>query len=274
MRYQALALDLDGTTLTSQHTINPAIKAAIERIKQQACVILVTGRHHTAAHPYHHELGLNTPIICCNGTYVYDYRAQRILAENAIPHDDAKRFMALAREHQLNLVMYLTDRMVYAAHSPIRYMEALCQWASRFPDPIRPQIMKVGSLDAALAESRHVWKFVVEGEVAEVRAFAELPWVKAHFSGEQSWSNRIDFARHGNNKGARLNDYLQQQHIDPAQLIAIGDNHNDLSMLRLAGLGVAMANAEEAIRWQADCVTEQSNDGRGILDILLRHFPA
>ncbi|WP_255342524.1 hypothetical protein [Dickeya sp. DW 0440] len=41
--------------------MNPAIKAAIERIKQQACVILVTGRHHTAAHPYHHELGLNTP---------------------------------------------------------------------------------------------------------------------------------------------------------------------------------------------------------------------
>ena len=273
MSYLALALDLDGTTLTSAHTIMPAVKEAIIRIKEQATVMLVTGRHHTAAHPYHHELGLTTPIICCNGTYVYDYAKGAILAENAIAHELAQRFITLASEHQLTLVMYVTDRMVYLSHQPVRYMEALQQWASCFPLPIQPQVVSIHSFDDELANSTHIWKFVVEGDIPAIEAFSNHPWVCKHFSGEQSWSNRVDFARSGNSKGARLQAYLEQQGINPAQLVAIGDNHNDTSMLRLAGVGIAMANAEPLVKQIADVVTRKSNDKGGILEVLHSYFP-
>lgn len=273
MRYHALALDLDGTTLTSAHTIMPAVKEAIMRIKEQATVMLVTGRHHTAAHPYHHELGLTTPIICCNGTYVYDYDQRAVLAENAIPHALAQRFIALAREHRLNLVMYVTDRMVYSAHQPVHYMAALQQWANGFTPPIQPQVASVHSFEEELATSSHVWKFVAEGEIAAIQAFSNHPWVREHFSGEQSWSNRVDFARRGNSKGARLQEYLDQQGISPARLVAIGDNHNDTSMICLAGMGIAMANAEPEVKLMANRVTRESNDEGGILEVLNRYFP-
>lgn len=273
MTYHALALDLDGTTLTSAHTIMPAVKHAIMRIKEKAAVILVTGRHHTAAHPYHHELGLTTPIICCNGTYVYDYRHQLILAENAIPHELAQCFIALAQAHQLNLVMYVTDRMVYSSHNPASYMEAMQQWATGFPPHIRPQVTSVHSFEDELASSTHIWKFVAEGDIAAIHSFSSHPFIRENFSGEQSWSNRIDFARKGNNKGARLKEYLEQQQINPVQLVAIGDNHNDTSMLSLAGMGIAMANAETQVKLMANMVTTESNDGRGILDVLNTYFP-
>lgn len=273
MRYHALALDLDGTTLTSAHTIMPAIKEAIMRIKEQTTVMLVTGRHHTAAHPYHHELGLTTPIICCNGTYVYDYDRRAVLAENAIPHELAQRFIALAKEHRLNLVMYVTDRMVYSAHQPVRYVAALQQWASSFAPPIQPQVASVDSFEEELANSSHVWKFVAEGEITAIQAFSHHPWVREHFSGEQSWANRVDFARRGNSKGARLQEYLDQQGITPARLVAIGDNHNDTSMLCLAGMGIAMANAEQEVKQIANRVTRESNDEGGILEVLNRYFP-
>jgi len=55
-------------------------------------------------------------------------------------------------------------------------------------------------------------------------------------------------------------------------VIAIGDNHNDISMIQAAGLGVAMANAEDAVKAIADQVTKEGNNGQGILDILQQYF--
>ena len=85
--YKVLALDLDGTVLQDDHTIHPEVKKAIQEVKQYCHVVIVTGRHHTAARPYYYELGLDTPIICCNGTYVYDYQTETVLTQNAIDKD-------------------------------------------------------------------------------------------------------------------------------------------------------------------------------------------
>jgi hydroxymethylpyrimidine pyrophosphatase-like HAD family hydrolase len=62
--YKLLALDLDGTVLNDERDIHPDLKAAIAAIKNEYQVMIVTGRHHTAAKPYYIELGLTTPIIC------------------------------------------------------------------------------------------------------------------------------------------------------------------------------------------------------------------
>ena len=131
----------------------------------------------------------------------------------------------------------------------------------------------VDSFEEELANSSHVWKFVAEGEITAIQAFSHHPWVREHFSGEQSWANRVDFARRGNSKGSRLQEYLDQQGITPARLVAIGDNHNDTSMLCLAGMGIAMANAEQEVKQMANRVTCESNDEGGILEVLNRYFP-
>lgn len=272
MSYRVLALDLDGTTLTSDHQIIPAVREAIQQLKSQIMVLLVTGRHHTAARPYHHELGLDTPIISCNGTYIYDYQTNSVLAENAIPHDVGMQFLQLAKAHELNLVVYVTDRMSLSSTKPIAYMSVLERWAAQCPEAVRPQIVRVESFEEELANSQYIWKFVAEGDIEKINEFAQLDWIQEHFTGEQSWHNRIDFSRKGNTKGARLEAFLAQHNIKTDEVIAIGDNHNDISMIQLAGLGVAMANAEDAVKAIADRVTKESNNGQGILDILQEYF--
>lgn len=270
--YDVLALDLDGTTLTSSREILPVVRDAIRRIRHQVMVLLVTGRHHTAAYPYYQALQLDTPIISCNGTYVYDYQQQRILAENAIPHAQAAQFIALAQEHHLNLVMYVTDRMTFSKTQPIHYMTVMEQWAQQFPSSSRPRIERIDDFYAEMQRHQYVWKFVIEGEIADVEFFARLPYIRDHFTGERSWSNRIDFSNKGNTKGARLKEFLQQHEIDPRRMIAIGDSDNDISMLQLAGLGVAMANADAAVKQAADCITQDTNDGLGISQIISDYF--
>jgi Cof subfamily protein (haloacid dehalogenase superfamily) len=266
--YKVLALDLDGTVLTDEQTINPAVKQAIIDVQDDCTVVIVTGRHHTAARPYYEELQLTTPIICCNGTYVYDYQSQRVLKHHAIHKQNALQFIELAREFQMKMVMYVTDAMTYSYQNPIAYMQALENWASQYPDNLRPNIKKIDSFTQCVEQSEYIWKFVVEGCPSSIERLVQQPWVKQHFNGERSWSNRVDFAAQGNSKGKRLQEYVTELGYDATHVMAIGDNHNDTSMLEYAGLGVAMANAAPDVQSKAKLITETDNNHDGIARLI------
>ncbi|KPA08544.1 HAD-IIB family hydrolase [Pantoea agglomerans] len=71
MNYRVIALDLDGTLLTPAKTILPQSIEALNQARQAGVhVAIVTGRHHCAIHPFYQALQLDTPAICCNGTYL------------------------------------------------------------------------------------------------------------------------------------------------------------------------------------------------------------
>lgn len=76
--------------------------------------MLVTGRHHTAAYPYYHELNLTTPMICCNGTYVYQPQTDQVLSANPLSLSQAKTVVQLAEKYGLHLLVYSRDAMNYA----------------------------------------------------------------------------------------------------------------------------------------------------------------
>lgn len=256
--YQILALDLDGTVLKSDRTISEALIHTVQKLAQQIPVVIATGRHHTTARPYYHQLGLTGPIICCNGAYVYDYQQEKVIQHNAIPRPIAKEFLQLAQSHGMSAVLYATHAMMHSVSHPISYIEDLAEWAEQFPANLKPQIYKVTDLHQQLDSNEFIWKFVLEGE--GVKSFATQMFVEEHFSAEQSWRDRFDFAYKGNSKGAALSAYLATLGINPNNMVAIGDHHNDISMLKLAGLGIAMGNADSAIKVIADQVVTGNND--------------
>lgn len=265
--YKLLALDLDGTVLNSNHEISPYLINSIKRIAENTHVVIVTGRHHTAAQPYYEKLGLSTPIICCNGTYLYDYSTQSVLSENSISKDNAFKFLELADAHELKAVMYVRDAMLYSKKQPIAYMDALSHWALSFPEASRPKIIKVDNFFDELSTSEYIWKFVVEG--GSVESFTEIDFINRNFNGERSWHDRVDFANVGNNKGTALAQYIDSLGISEQQVVSVGDNQNDMSMLKLAGMGIAMKNAEQLVQAAANMVTETSNDDeKGLSELL------
>jgi hydroxymethylpyrimidine pyrophosphatase-like HAD family hydrolase len=72
MTSRVIALDLDGTLLTPQKTLLPSSLEALKRAQEAGYqLLIVTGRHHVAIHPFYQALALDTPAICCNGTYLY-----------------------------------------------------------------------------------------------------------------------------------------------------------------------------------------------------------
>lgn len=266
--YKVLALDLDGTVLTDEHTIHPEVKNAIQQAQQRCHVVIVTGRHHTAARPYYQELGLTTPIICCNGTYVYDYQHKKVIKHNAIAKQEALTFLTLAKEFQMKLVMYVTDAMVYSKRNPIAYMQALEKWASQYPETCQPRIERIDSFSTRVEQEAFIWKFVVEGQPSSVERLSQQTWVQENFNGERSWSNRVDFSAKGNNKGQRLAEYVTALGYHASQVVAVGDNHNDISMLNYAGLGVAMLNADNLVKSHAQLICETNNNHDGLARLI------
>ncbi|WP_117232943.1 Cof-type HAD-IIB family hydrolase [Vibrio maerlii] len=268
--HKLLALDLDGTVLNSAHTISPVLVKTIQEIAEQSHVVIVTGRHHVAAKPYYDMLGLTTPIICCNGTYVFDYASGSVVSESSISKQNAAEFISISEAHDLKMVMYVRDAMLYSRKRPIAYMEALLEWSQTFPVEKRPNIQKVDDFHHEAQKTEFVWKFVVEG--GDIDTFANLPFVKQNFNGERSWVDRVDFSAAGNTKGNALSTYVQSLGISLEECIAVGDNHNDISMLSAAGLGIAMQNADETVKNNANLVTEKSNDDETSLANLLREL--
>lgn len=255
--YSLLALDLDGTVLNSNHEISSPLVEVIQALSKKVHTVIVTGRHHVAAKPYYQQLGLSTPIICCNGTYVYDYKTDSVLSANPIAKPNAETFITLAQDYQLKMVMYVRDAMLYSQHNPVNYMYALEQWSHQFPATDRPNIFKIQDFHEEMTKTEHIWKFVVEGDVDH---FLSLPFVRDNFNGERSWHDRVDFASKGNSKGNALKHYIKPLGLNLSECVAVGDNHNDISMLTQAGLGIAMHNASDAVQNVATLVTDGDND--------------
>ena len=91
MSYRVIALDLDGTLLNSAKTILPETLEALHKAQQSGVeIILATGRHHSAIHPFYQALQLTTPAVCCNGTYLYDYPQQRVSDNDPMTADQAE----------------------------------------------------------------------------------------------------------------------------------------------------------------------------------------
>ncbi|MFZ4536035.1 pyridoxal phosphatase [Propionivibrio sp.] len=269
MKYRLVALDLDGTLLDSQLQIRSETIEALQRVRANGVqVMIVTGRHHVAAYPYWHQLGLELPAICCNGTYMYDYRLGRPLTGNPLPRQQARSLLELVRKHAIYTMIYVDEFMAYEAES--KHLKLLLEWAAALPVEVRPRIDRVPSFERLLEESGTIWKFASAGDDLPIMsAFAADMEQTLGLSGEWSAHNRLDIARAGNSKGNRLAEWIAEQGIAREQVIAFGDQQNDMEMLRVAGIGVAMGNSRAEVQACADWVTG-SNDSDGIASALKR----
>lgn len=268
MNYRLIALDLDGTLLDSTLQIRRQTVDALQRARDVGIqAMIVTGRHHTAAHAYWRQLDLRLPVICCNGAYVYDFEAGRAIAGDPFSRGEARELLSLVRKHPIRAMLYTDAAMAYEGELP--QLAGMYRWAATLPEPVRPRYAQVDALDRLIDEAATLWKFlIVSDEPASAEAFMRAAGDRG-FNCVRSSRDRIDVAQAGNSKGRRLAEFLAPRGIPPREVIAFGDQDNDKEMLEFAGLGVAMGNSRAELRACADWVTG-SNDGDGIADALQR----
>ena len=271
MDYRIIALDLDGTLLTPEKKILSESLTALQNARKSgAKVVIVTGRHYVAIHPFYQALGLNTPAICCNGALLYDYNTNSVIAADPLKADQASLLVDLLNSYNVHSLMYADDGMFY--QEPTGHIIRTELWAKSLPESQRPIFRKVSSLREASQNVNAIWKFALtDADTEKLQNFGQIVERELGLACEWSWHDQVDIAQAGNSKGKRLMQWVESQGLSMSQVIAFGDNYNDLSMLTSAGLGVAMGNAVDEVKAIADLIIGDNTEA-GIADVVNNHF--
>jgi Cof subfamily protein (haloacid dehalogenase superfamily) len=274
MHYRLLALDVDGTLLDPAGELRPIVSQAVAAVQQRGLrVLLCTGRRFRTARPLAQTLQLHDPVIVHNGALVKDIVSGETLQQCYIPHDIFQQGLALLRQQGMPMVY------VDAFHEQIDILTESMEHAHPFQRQYLQDNLAhchVGEhLDTALAQSAVMVSIMAEETTLRalyhtidtalgVRARVNL-LVNKNYQGYI-----LEILHPLASKWYALDRFARQEGIAPEEIVAIGDDHNDLDMIRHAGLGIAMGNAITAVKLAADYVTE-SNAQDGLVRAL-EHF--
>ena len=262
-RYKALAIDLDGTLTDDEERIMPATHTAlIQMQKEGVTLILASGRTTYGIFGIARDLRLDEYggyILSYNGGKITSCNDGSILARHTVDLRYIPRIYDIAERSGLQVLTYLFEEIITETPDAPMVLEE-----SRINGD-----MKITAVtDFVSSVTRPPFKLVICGEQEAVRNAhilleRELHGELSFFSGNK---NKIEICPVNVDKGKSLTFLLSEIGVKPSQLIAVGDTLNDVPMIQMAGLGVAMANATEAVKRSADYVTKSNTeDGIGHL---------
>lgn len=239
------AVDIDDTLLGHDLTIHPRNRRALAELMARGCTVtLATGRMYQSARPFAEELGLgDVPLICYNGGLCVTASRREILWHEPLPAAAAAEALAYLAAGGWHVQAYEDDRLFVAGYNPV--VEMYCRTA-------RVEAEVVGDLRA------HPWgaltKLLVIGDPDRLPGLAEAiaGLAGGALAAVRSWGTFLEIGPAGVNKGTALRRLAARLGVAMNATAAFGDSENDREMLAVAGLGVAMACAPEAVKAVAD----------------------
>ncbi|MGX6441878.1 Cof-type HAD-IIB family hydrolase [Neobacillus sp. K501] len=257
MNYKMIVLDLDDTLLRDDLTISPRTKQALMEAQEAGVkVVLASGRPTSAMLSIAEELRLSeygSFILSFNGAKIINCRTGEEWFSSMLPTEIVHQLYEISRRENVWIHTYVGDTIVTENANPYTDIEGELtkipiKVVKNFVDAVTEPVVKVLMLEEPELLARVEKKLQKEfaGRLSVMRS-------KPFF---------LEFTEFGVTKGTSLNSLIQQLGISRDEVIAIGDSGNDLSMIQFAGLGVAMGNAAEEIKAQADFITDTNmNDG-------------
>ncbi|NLW60254.1 MAG: HAD family phosphatase [Firmicutes bacterium] len=261
MKYKLVAVDIDGTLLDSKRNLTPETQKAIaEAVAAGVIFTICTGRPIQGVEPLIEQLGLDLPFITYNGAMIVMGKSGKILYTQTMRGEDAKIVYQLGKKLGTTVVIWANNQL---------YVQPLGPEANAYARMVHSEPKPITDLEALLAQG--VTKVLFYDEVETIRHYEkaiapDVPPTVNYCTSQPFLLEFVDQKVSKANALARLGAYYG---ISREEMIAIGDGFNDLSMIKYAGLGIAMANAEAAIKQQADYVT-LSNDENGVAHAIYR----
>jgi Cof subfamily protein (haloacid dehalogenase superfamily) len=262
-----LVLDLDDTLLRSDLSISFRTRNVIKKAAAQGVVVtLASGRIPAALGQFSRILGLNKRpgyLICSNGTIIQESSTGKIVWEAGLDTETALAVYDLATAEGFPVQIYEDDIMYVSKTNEFsRYDEKLTGLKQVVADDFHAVVRKGCNKllipgDPMLLQPLEILIRTYLGN--DINLFTSKPYF-------------LEILPKGADKGSALARVARMLGIDQKSVMAIGDSMNDESMIRWAGTGVAMLNADERIKRIADLVTEESNEEDGVAGIIERYI--
>jgi Cof subfamily protein (haloacid dehalogenase superfamily) len=257
-----LVLDVDGTIAGVSNQVSKPVKKAIQAAQAQGIrVAIATGRMYDSATYFHREIGSQEPLIAYNGAWIQSPLTQKRYYHQPVPSALAVELYDYLQnctwQEQLNLHFYLDDQL---------YVGQVRPDTQAYAERSRVKITAVEDIRSLIARQAPT-KVLGMGEnqsvILELLGHLSEKYPAEQLYLTQSTATFFEATHPEANKGTALK-YLSEQllGLQAEEVMAIGDNFNDLTMLEYAGLGIAMGSAPEAVKGVADWVApEVEEDG-------------
>jgi Cof subfamily protein (haloacid dehalogenase superfamily) len=250
--YRVVAIDVDGTLLEHGRSISSRDRAAIQRALAAGIVVtLATGRMFPLIEPLVRQLGLTAPTICYGGALIVDPVAIQPLYQRGVPRVLAIEVIRVARDRGLAARVYLGTSV---------YVDTIDVDSFNYESLTRVDAVAVGDLERFLSvDPTHLAIDAPPGVTREL-----VNDMRARFAGRLNVTTGhpllTEFSHPSVHKGSALAWLCDHFGIPLGESIAIGDDWNDLEMLRVAGLGIAVRNAHSDVLAIADVVVPSVGD--------------
>lgn len=265
MNNKILFVDLDATLLKDDKTVSERNRKAIQKMLDAGhYIVLATGRTVESGRIVARELGLTLPgcyMIAFNGAVLYDCSADRVLRKRSIPIDVVEEIFERARKAGLYVQTYNNMDIITTKHTKeldyYREKTGLSyKLSSNILDMLEEEPQKVLLIDLKNT-----------GRLEQFRQ-RNLKWEQGKCTSFFSCREYLEYCPLGTSKGAGV-EYLTQILNMPLDCtVAVGDEQNDISMIRAAHIGIAMKNAIPEAKEAADYVTENDNNHDAIADVI------
>lgn len=259
LNYRMVVSDFDGTLLTGSHEIPDRVKEAIDEYVASGGIFAVcTGRMLASILPRVRELGLKGLVVAYQGTVIAEIESGRLLKCGGMSAEDAA-VVCRALEDEGAYVNVYSDEKLYTDIAPdniyLKEYERITGVKSVYvPAPISEFVLKrklfCRKITSLVARSKRDTLYEKLCEKLSDR-----------FDVTYSADVLVEISPYGDDKGAALEFLAAHFGVPLTETVAIGDNLNDLSMIKAAGKGVAVGNASPLLKEAADVVTVTNDEG-------------
>ncbi|MDV4151871.1 Cof-type HAD-IIB family hydrolase [Clostridium sp. AL.422] len=276
MTYKMVCIDMDGTLLGKRKRISKESKEVIKKIHNKGVEIVVTtGRIYNNAAYYSHLLGVESPVIAANGAIVRDKHSNKVIYENPIKTEVCIKLIELLYKMDFFFHFYTLDG-IYCGDKITKFGTKLYMTKQAGYENLKIKYYIISKLE----EWKEFFKRT-NGQITKCIAFSldpdKIDKLKKELNEFKdivyfgAGSRSIEINHKGVSKGRAVKALADYYGIKREEIVCIGDNENDISMIEYAGLGVAMGNAIDQVKALADYITD-SNKEEGVSNALKKIF--
>ena len=265
MNKKILFLDLDGTLLNDDKQIPEENKRALHRaVAQGHRVVIATGRALSSARALMEQLDFDREGFFCiayNGGILYDCGEKKILSEHTLTMEQVRYISEEAKKRGLFCQTYSGPYILAPREcEELQYYVKKTSMSYRISDDFMRD----------LSEPPHKMLMVSTKSRQELEGIrqAMFSWAEGQIEMIFSCDQYLEFLPAGVEKGNAVRELCRLLEIPLEDSIAAGDEENDRSMIRAAGLGCAMANGIEAVKAEAGYITKRDNNHCGVAEIV------
>lgn len=256
-----LVLDMDDTLLNDDHIISQENKEMLAQAKEAGVyIILASGRPTPAMLPYAKELDLHDSfMISYNGAVVTDLKTNEVIFEQTLTQQQIHDLYDYSLKSKTHIITYLDGAVVSETKSEYIDIELNITGLHHNVVPDFKAAVTKSAIKCILLEEPSYLKTVEQ----------DLKITMPHLSVCMSKPFFLEVAQNGIDKAASVHFLAQKLNIEKAEVIAVGNAGNDLTMVEYAGLGVWVDNVEPDLRHRANVIVA-SNNNHGVAEVVRR----